>query len=74
MEHIKVTVFSDADEENLVENEGKLHVYVKQKAQDGKANEAAIQLVREYKEVDGQIQIVSGHSKQQKIMKVTDDQ
>lgn len=74
MEHLKVTVFPEAKEEKLVEKEGKLHAYVKQEAQDGKANEAAVQLVRDHKEAGGQVQIVSGHTQQQKIMKVTDGQ
>ncbi len=52
---------------------GELLVYVKEPAQDGKANQAIIKLLADYYEVSkSQVRICSGHTSRNKIVEILD--
>lgn len=71
--HVRITVFPESGESRVEaqkESAG-FNVYVRSAAVSGAANKEAIHLLREFLDVGGQIRIVSGHRRPQKIISIT---
>lgn len=70
--HIRITVYpgSSKDYVETCKDRDAFNVYVRAQAVNGEANKAALQCVRNFLDIDGQIRIVSGHRSPQKILAI----
>lgn len=70
--HIRIRVVPKSSETYVEKSkdDGPYIVYVRSAAKAGRANEEAIQLIRDFLRIDGQIRIVSGHHSPSKILEI----
>jgi uncharacterized protein (TIGR00251 family) len=71
-QHIRITVFPESSKAQVKQRSDTAYsVYVQASASDGAANKEALETLREYLKISGQIRIVSGHRAPKKIVEIT---
>ncbi|MBI2048317.1 MAG: DUF167 domain-containing protein [Parcubacteria group bacterium] len=73
MQHIRVKVTAGASREHIAEEDGELHLFVKEPPQDNMANRRVVQIIAKRFSVSAsRVRIVSGHKARNKTLSISD--
>lgn len=73
MRHIKITVYADAKKEQVIESGERLSVFVKEPAQQNRANKRVCEVVAAHIGAPaGAVRIIAGHHSPRKTLEVID--